>query len=97
MFSCICSASIFMAICFVSMLCLLRCRNGTLTIEGLTSDTSDASMILNIYDEPLKRCGAVNTKTGSWDSDGKCSETGGGVHQICIKNIANNTKGFSNS
>ena len=32
---------------------------------------------------------------GSWDSDGKCSEKGGGVHQICIKNIAQNTKGFS--
>jgi len=32
---------------------------------------------------------------GSWMSDGTCSETGGGVHQICIKNIANNATGFS--
>ena len=33
--------------------------------------------------------------SGSWDNEGKCSELGGGVHQICIKNIASNTSGFS--
>ena len=32
---------------------------------------------------------------GSWDNKGKCSELSGGVHQICIKNIAKNTKNFS--
>ena len=31
---------------------------------------------------------------GSWDTEGKCSELGGGVHQICVKNISNNTKIF---
>ena len=34
-------------------------------------------------------------RPGSWDSEGRCSELGGGVHQICIKNIANNARSFS--
>ena len=34
-------------------------------------------------------------KNGSWDKNGKCSEMDGGVHQICINNISNNTPGFS--
>jgi len=50
---------------------------------------------LNIYDEPLKSCGSPNMSNGSWDNNYKCSETGGGVHQICIKNIAKNTRNFS--
>ena len=51
--------------------------------------------ILNIYDEPLEKCLEENMYNGSWDNEGKCSETDGGVHQICIKNIAQNTKNFS--
>ena len=35
--------------------------------------------------------------SGSWDESGKCSELGGGVHQICIKDIANSAQGFSSS
>ena len=50
---------------------------------------------LNIYDEPLKPCRIGNMKNGSWDKSGKCSEVGGGVHQICIKNISENTPNFS--
>ena len=53
--------------------------------------------LLNIYDEPLQKCGLNNMNNGSWDIDGKCSELDGGVHQICIKNISNNTKNFSES
>jgi len=52
--------------------------------------------LLNIYDEPLQICKQDNMSNGSWDNKGKCSELDGGVHQICIKNISNNTKDFSN-
>ena len=51
--------------------------------------------LLNIYDEPLQSCKQDNMSNGSWDNKGKCSELDGGVHQICIKNISNNTKNFS--
>jgi hypothetical protein len=34
-------------------------------------------------------------KTGSWDSEYKCSERNGGVHQICIERIAETTNKFS--
>lgn len=55
------------------------------------------SEMLNIYNKPLQPCGSASMTNGSWDSEGKCSELGGGVHQICIKNIANNTRNFSYS
>ena len=51
--------------------------------------------MLNIYDEPLKPCGDDNMINGSWDENKKCSEIGGGVHQICVKNISKNASGFS--
>ena len=51
--------------------------------------------LLNIYDEPLEKCKESNMQNGSWDSEGKCSEKGGGVHQICIRNISQNTPKFS--
>lgn len=51
--------------------------------------------LLNIYNEPLKPCGSKMMSLGSWDSSFKCSEIGGGVHQICIKHISKNAKGFS--
>ena len=50
---------------------------------------------LNIYNEPLLPCGDPNTDQGSWDNQGLCSERGGGVHQICVKNIGSNTNKFS--
>lgn len=51
--------------------------------------------MLNIYDEPLVACGNENMSSGSWDNEGKCSELGGAVHQICVRKIAKNTPGFS--
>ncbi|OUU22263.1 MAG: hypothetical protein CBB97_15485, partial [Candidatus Endolissoclinum sp. TMED37] len=50
---------------------------------------------LNIYNEPLKPCRVGNMSNGSWDNSGKCSERGGGVHQICVNNISKNTPRFS--
>lgn len=47
------------------------------------SDTHDS--MVNIYGEPLEKCkGHTNDNSGSWDSQGFCSELGGGVHQICM-------------
>lgn len=53
------------------------------------------SNMRNIYGEPLQPCQEDGMTNGSWDNEGKCSELGGGVHQICIKNIAKNAQGFS--
>lgn len=50
---------------------------------------------LNIYNQPLKKCGTNKMVNGSWDSTGKCSERDGGVHQICIKKISKNATNFS--
>ena len=36
--------------------------------------------MLNIYDKPLQNCRVGSMDKGSWDSSGKCSEKGGGVH-----------------
>ena len=49
----------------------------------------------NIYNKPLQSCGNRSMGNGSWDSEFKCSELGGGVHQICIRDIANSTSQFS--
>ena len=41
----------------------------------------------NIYGEPLVPCRRVNNKNdqrGSWNKNGYCDETSGGVHQICV-------------
>ena len=52
----------------------------------------------NIYGRPLKKCRKKHTRKnrGSWDSDGYCSELGGGVHQICF-DVNDKTKNFSNA
>ena len=52
----------------------------------------------NIYGRPLKKCRKKHTRKnrGSWDSDGYCSELGGGVHQICF-DVNDETKNFSNA
>jgi len=57
--------------------------------EGFTNT------LLNIYNQTLQPCEEPGMKSGSWDSEGKCSELGGGVHQICIQNIADKTPNFS--
>jgi len=47
----------------------------------------------NIYGESLQSC-KTSKSPGSWDNDGYCSETGGGVHQICM-NVTKDTQDFS--
>lgn len=56
----------------------LLCENN---VEGFTG-THDT--LKNIYGEPLKTC-KTGDSPGSWDSEGYCSERGGGVHQICME------------
>ena len=51
--------------------------------------------MLNIYNKRLESCGLQNMSNGSWDNEKRCSETEGGVHQICINNISHNTPNFS--
>lgn len=51
----------------------------------------------NLYDEPLAVCGSPAMSSGSWDADYRCSERGGGVHQICVRDIAGTAPGFSAS
>merc|ERR1712190_440551 len=42
----------------------------------------------NIYGETLSECRAASTDgSGSWMWDGKCTEKGGGVHQICMDQL----------
>ena len=59
------------------------------------SNTHDS--MVNIYGEPLEKCRRQNNNSdtrGSWDSQGFCSELGGGVHQICFS-VDENTKDFA--
>ena len=66
-----------------------------LIVTPLTDNPKYVHM-LNVYNEPLGRCrDSIDDKLGSWDSGGRCSELGGGVHQICYRNIANNANRFS--
>lgn len=54
------------------------------------------SVPLNIYNKPLEPCPNSKYETnGSWMSDRTCTEVGGGVHQICYKNIGTNANQFS--
>ena len=53
--------------------------------------------LFNIYGEPLLACRSEGSSDmlGSWNHEGLCNETGGGVHQICVD--VNKTPGFSSS
>ena len=55
----------------------------------------DPLFTTNLYDEPLAACGSPAMSSGSWDADYRCSERGGGVHQICVRDIAGTAPGFS--
>ena len=51
---------------------------------------------LNVYNQPLEQCpDSVSESQGSWMQDKTCTEPGGGVHQICFKNIGTNANKFS--
>lgn len=58
-------------------------------------ESDDRDYNTNIYNEPLEPCGTPEMSRGSWDNEYKCSERGGGVHQICLNNISKTIPGFS--
>lgn len=74
---------------------LLTISSLLLIIFTLKKTDTFTNQLLNIYNQPIESCRKPGMNNGSWDSDGKCSEIGGGVHQICIKNISQNTPNFS--
>ena len=72
-------------LCFVLFVCFCSILE---TMENLNDEmNTEHSSLLNIYGEPLQPCrseGSSDTR-GSWNSNGYCDETGGGVHQICVE------------
>ncbi len=55
------------------------------------------SNLKNIYGDTLQSCRKMpSDMNGSWDSQGLCSEKGGGVHQICF-DVTDDTADFSMS
>ena len=80
---------------YIFIIITLLLSLGVIILNFKKSQSNFTNQLLNIYDEPLQTCKETNMTNGSWDSDGKCSELDGGVHQICIKQIAQNAKLFS--
>ena len=72
-------------LCFVLYVCFCSILE---TMENPSDEMNrEHSSLLNIYGEPLKSCRPEGSsdKRGSWNSNGYCDETGGGVHQICVE------------
>ena len=45
----------------------------------------DHMSLRNVFGQPLAACGEPGHSRGSWDGEMKCSEQGGGVHQVCTR------------
>ena len=71
----------------------LACNNES---DGFSVGMQNHETLKNIYGEPLQKCKQIFNKKniGSWDDGGYCSETGGGVHQICFR-VDDDTSNFS--
>jgi hypothetical protein len=60
----------------------------TLVDEGSVAKGCQNEFSVNIYGETISECRAASTDSrGSWMWDGKCTERGGGVHQICMSQL----------
>jgi hypothetical protein len=60
----------------------------TLVQDGNVASGCQSEFVVNIYGEQLSECRAAATDaSGSWMWDGKCTERGGGVHQICMSEL----------
>lgn len=65
--------------------------------EPMENMNNTHDTMVNIYGEPLEKCRSEENNSdtrGSWDSQGFCSELGGGVHQICFS-VDENTRDFA--
>ena len=80
-----------------SFLCSIMISIGLLLVIKSDNTIKGGSNMLNIYNNKLEPCGNKNMSNGSWDENKMCSEKTGGVHQICIENIAKKTPNFSSS
>ena len=87
--------AVIFALMFKIFMTFFSIQHYKLDLNGGSKIEKFNQPMLNIYNEPLEKCQGSGMSSGSWDNEGKCSELGGGVHQICIKNIASNTSGFS--
>lgn len=77
----------------VAIVTYLVLSNDKAKIESMTGGSDE---LLNIYDEPLEACPDNQYESnGSWMGGNKCSERGGGVHQICYRDIGTNANKFS--
>ena len=78
----------------VAIVTYLVLSNDKAKIESMTGGSDE---LLNIYDEPLEACPDNQYESnGSWMvGNKKCSERGGGVHQICYRDIGTNANKFS--
>ena len=66
-------------------------------LEPMNNNSDTHSDMVNIFGEPLRKCRSEENSSdtrGSWDSQGFCSELGGGVHQICFS-VDENTRDFA--
>ena len=80
-------------LCFVLFVCFCSFLE---TMENANDEMNrQHPTLLNIYGEPLQPCRTEGSsdRRGSWNSNGYCDETGGGVHQICVE--VNKTPDFS--
>ena len=70
-------------------------NGGSLENYHNTLGIDHSQPLKNLYGETIQPCKLrENDQRGSWDSDGLCSELGGGVHQICFR-LNESTKNFS--
>ena len=79
----------------IILITLIHILVALLHLSWIPEKFQNAEPMLNIYNQPLVACGDSSMSSGSWDTEGKCSELDGGVHQICIRNIADKTPNFS--
>merc|ERR1719440_170058 len=60
----------------------------TLASEANVASGCVSEFSVNLYGETLSECRSASTdQSGSWMWDGKCTEEGGGVHQICMDQL----------
>lgn len=59
-----------------------------LTDSAANKSCEHATVAKNVFGEVLEECRSdVTDMSGSWMDDGKCSETSGGIHQICLEHL----------
>lgn len=63
--------------------------------ENFSSIQLGGNSMKNIYGDTLKSCGNIDMGHGSWDTEHRCSETTGALHQICFRKLGEKANDFS--